>query len=95
MYLPIEPNAFYYYNVLQQIAYFSLVIILVTLVMLTGICISLAIENGFHCLPKLIGNLQGTKFVNFLVKISYVIFIIIHVSLVAAIRLVCNLNRIT
>ncbi|GIK61079.1 MAG: molybdopterin-dependent oxidoreductase [Ignavibacteriota bacterium] len=93
--MPIEPNGFYYYNALQKISYFGVIFILAPTAMLSGMCMSPAIENRFHWLPKLFINRQGARSVHFLVMFSYVIFTIIHVSMVAATGLVRNMNHIT
>ncbi|MEO7443935.1 MAG: molybdopterin-dependent oxidoreductase [Ferruginibacter sp.] len=93
--MPVEPNGFYQYNALQQLSYFGVVFILAPLAMLTGMAMSPAIENRFHWYPKLFGNWQSARSIHFLVMIAYVIFIIIHVALVAATGLVRNMNHIT
>jgi len=92
---PVEPNGFYHYNAIQQLSYFGVVFILGPLAMLTGMAMSPAIENRFHWYPKLFGNRQSARSIHFLVMIAYVIFIIIHVSLVAATGLIRNMNHIT
>ncbi|MEO8233617.1 MAG: molybdopterin-dependent oxidoreductase [Ignavibacteriota bacterium] len=93
--LPVEPNGFYHYNALQQLSYFGVIFILAPLAMLTGMSMSPAIENRFHWLPKLFGNRQGARSVHFLVMLSYVIYIIIHVTMVVITGLVRNMNHIT
>jgi sulfoxide reductase catalytic subunit YedY len=92
--MPPEPNGFYQYNSLQQISYFGVIFILAPLAMLTGMAMSPAIENRFHWFPKLFGNRQSARSIHFLVMIAYVIFIIIHVALIAATGLVRNMNHI-
>jgi sulfoxide reductase catalytic subunit YedY len=92
--MPPEPNGFYHYNALQQISYFGVIFILAPLAMLTGMAMSPAIENRFHWFPKLFGNRQSARSIHFLVMIAYVIFIIIHVALIAATGLVRNMNHI-
>jgi DMSO/TMAO reductase YedYZ molybdopterin-dependent catalytic subunit/thiosulfate reductase cytochrome b subunit len=91
---PVEPNGFYHYNALQQLAYFGVIFILAPLAMLTGLAMSPAIENRFHWYPKLFGNRQSARSIHFLVMISFSVFIIIHVSLIAATGLVRNMNHI-
>lgn len=91
---PVEPNGLYHYNALQQLAYFGVVFILAPLAMLTGLAMSPAIESRFHWYPKLFGNRQSARSIHFLVMISFSVFIIIHVSLVAATGLVRNMNHI-
>ncbi len=92
--LPVEPNGFYHFNALQQLSYFSVVFILAPLAMFTGMAMSPAIENRFHWYPKLFGNRQAARSIHFLIMIAYVIFIFIHVAMVAATGLVRNLNHI-
>lgn len=92
--MPPEPNGFYHYNALQQISYFGVIFILAPLAMLTGMAMSPAIENRFHWFPRLFGNRQSARSIHFLVMIAYVIFIIIHVALIAATALVRNMNHI-
>jgi sulfoxide reductase catalytic subunit YedY len=91
---PLEPNGFYHYNAIQQLSYFGVVFILGPLAMLTGVAMSPAIENRFHWYPKLFGNRQGARSIHFLVMIAFVVFIIIHVTLIAATGLVRNMNHI-
>ncbi len=93
--LPVEPNGYYHFNALQQLSYFAVVFILAPLAMLTGMAMSPAIENRFHWYPKMFGNRQGARSVHFLIMIAYVIFIVVHVALVAATGLVKNMNHIT
>lgn len=93
--MPAEPNGFYHFNALQQLSYFGVVFILAPLAMLTGMAMSPAIENRFHWYPKIFGNRQAARSIHFLVMIAYVIFIVIHVALIAATGLVRNMNHIT
>jgi DMSO/TMAO reductase YedYZ molybdopterin-dependent catalytic subunit/thiosulfate reductase cytochrome b subunit len=92
--LPVEPNGYYHFNALQQLSYFGVVFILAPLAMLTGIAMSPAIENRFHWFPKLFGNRQSARSIHFLIMIAYVIFIIIHVALIAVTGLIRNMNHI-
>lgn len=93
--MPIEPNGFYHYNALQQLAYFGVIFILAPTAMLSGMSMSPAIESRFHWLPKLFGNRQGARSIHFLVMLSYSVFILIHISMVAATGLIRNMNHIT
>lgn len=92
--MPAEPNGFYHFNALQQISYFGVVFILAPIAMLSGMCMSPAIENRFHGLPKLFGNRQGARSIHFLVMLTFVAFIIVHVAMVAATGLKRNMNHI-
>ncbi|MGA9211833.1 molybdopterin-dependent oxidoreductase [Kaistella sp.] len=91
---PVEPNGFYHYNAIQQLSYFGVIFILAPLAMLTGMAMAPAIENRFRWYPKLFGNRQSARSIHFLVMISYCVFIVIHVGLVAATGLVGNMNHI-
>jgi len=91
---PIEPNGFYNFNALQQLSYFAVVFILAPLAMLTGMAMSPAIENRFHWYPKLFGNRQSARSIHFMVMFAYVLFIIIHVALVAVTGFTRNMNHI-
>ena len=93
--MPIEPNGLYHFNALQQISYFAVVFLLAPLAMLSGMCMSPAIENRFHWLPKLFGNRQGARSVHFLVMLAFVLFIIVHVAMVVATGFTRNMNHIT
>lgn len=92
--LPVEPNGFYHYNPLQQIAYFSVIFLMVPLSMLTGIAMSPAIDNRFPWYPKLFGGRQAARSLHFLMLIGYLGFLVVHVSLVAATGLIRNMNHI-
>jgi DMSO/TMAO reductase YedYZ molybdopterin-dependent catalytic subunit/thiosulfate reductase cytochrome b subunit len=91
---PIEPNGFYHFNALQQIAYFAVIFVLAPLAILTGLAMSPAIVSRFPWYPKLFGNRQSARSIHFAVMVSYVVFVVIHVSLVAATGLVRNMNHI-
>lgn len=93
--MPAEPNGFYHYNALQQLAYFGVIFILAPLAMLTSLAMSPAIENRFHWYPKLFGNRQSARSIHFIVMFSFLVFTIIHISLVAGTGLVRNANHIT
>ncbi len=92
--MPPEPNGFYHYNALQQLAYFGVVFILTPLAIFSGPSMSPAFTNRFKWYPKLPGNRQIGRSMHFLVMCAFVVFTIIHVSLVAMTGLVRNMNHI-
>jgi len=92
--LPPEPDGFYRYNALQQIAYFGVTFVLAPLSLLTGIAMSPAFDNRFRWYPKLFGGRQGARSLHFLLLVGYVAFIIVHVSLVFATGNLRNMNHI-
>ena len=74
--LPPEPNGFYHYNALQQLAYFGVVFVLAPLAILTGPSMSPAFTTRFTWYPKLPGNRQIGRSLHFLVMCAFVVFII-------------------
>ena len=92
--LPPEPNGFYHYNALQQLAYFGVVFILAPLAILTGPSMSPALTNRFKWYPKLPGNRQIGRSLHFLVMCAFVIFLVGHVTMVVITGFVRNMNHI-
>ena len=94
LHLPPEPNGFYHYNALQQLAYFGVVFVLAPLAMLTGPSMSPAFTARFTWYPKLPGNRQIGRSLHFLVMCSFLAFAFMHVTMVALTGFVRNMNHI-
>jgi methionine sulfoxide reductase catalytic subunit len=92
--LPPEPNGFYHYNSLQQLAYFGVVFILAPLAMLTGPSMSPAFTARFTWYPKLPGNRQVGRSIHFLIMCAFVLFTIGHVTMVVLTGFAKNMNHI-
>lgn len=92
--IPPEPNGFYAYNPLQQIAYFAVVFVMGPLAILTGIAMSPAVVNRFPLYAKLFGGRQCARSIHFLTMLSFAGFIVVHVALVAITGFVRNMNHI-
>jgi len=92
--LPPEPNGFYHYNALQQLAYFGVVFLLAPLAILTGPSMSPAFTARFTWYPKLPGNRQVGRSIHFLVMCAFVVFIIAHVTMVVLTGFARNMNHI-
>lgn len=92
--MPQEPNGFYHYNALQQLAYFSTVFVLAPLAILSGPSMSPALTNRFHWYPKLPGNRQVGRSLHFLVMLAFLVFLVIHVALVIVTGVARNMNHI-
>ena len=92
--LPQEPNGFYGYNALQQIAYFSVVFIFGPLAILTGIAMSPAVVNRFPWYAKLFGGRQSARSIHFLTMLSFFAFIVVHITLIAMTGFTRNMNHI-
>ena len=82
------------FNALQMLAYFTTVFIAPPLAMLTGMLQAPAIAARFH-LAKGPLNRQVMRTVHFGVLLYFVIFLVVHVSLVFSTGLLRKLNEIT
>ena len=94
LHLPPEPDGFYRYNALQQLAYFGVVFVLAPLAILTGPSMSPAFTTRFKWYPKLPGNRQVGRSIHFLVMCAFVVFIVVHVSMVVITGFARNMNHI-
>jgi len=92
--LPPEPNGFYGYNALQQIAYFAVVFILGPLAILTGIAMSPAVVNRLPRYARLFGGRQSARSIHFLTMLSFFAFIVVHVTLIVMTGFARNMNHI-
>ena len=92
--MPPEPNGFYSYNALQQIAYFAVIFVLGPLAILTGMAMSPAAVNCFPGYLRLFGGRQSARSIHFLVLLSFIGFIVVHVALVAITGFARNMNHI-
>ena len=92
--LPGEPNGFYGYNALQQIAYFAVVFLFGPLAILTGIAMSPAVVNHFPWYARMFGGRQSARSIHFLTMISFFAFLVVHVTLIVMTGFVRNMNHI-
>lgn len=76
-------GAFYPYNPLQQLGYAGVIFVLAPLSILTGAAMSPAFAARFPWYPLLFGNRQKARSLHFLLLVAYLIFIPIHIALVA------------
>ncbi len=94
LHFPPEPDGFYQYNALQQLTYFVVVFVLAPGAILTGPSMSPALTNRFTWYPFFPGNRQIGRSLHFLVMGAFVLFILMHVTLVALTGVVRNMNHI-
>ncbi len=94
LHLPPEPNGFYGYNALQQIAYFSVFFIFGPLAILTGIAMSPAVVNHLPWYARLFGGRQSARSIHFLNMLGFLGFIVVHVTLVVMTGFARNMNHI-
>ena len=92
--MPAEPDGFYFYNPLQQLAYFGVVFLMAPLSLLSGMAMSPALDNRFPWFPKLFGGRQAARSVHFLLLVGYLGFLVVHVSLVVSTGFISNMNHI-
>lgn len=94
LHLPPEPNGFFGYNALQRLAYFGVFGLFGPLAILTGLSMSPAIANRFRWAVRLFGGRQAARSIHFLTMVSFAMFIVVHVTLVAMTGLLRNMNHI-
>ncbi len=92
--LPAEPNGFYGYNALQQIAYFCVVFVFGPVAILTGLAMSPAVVNTFPWYARLFGGRQSARSIHFLTMCSFLAFLAVHVTLVVMTGFARNMNHI-
>ncbi len=81
------------YNSLQLIAYFGTVFLAAPLALLTGLGMSPALSTRFKRISKVL-SIQTARSLHFLVLVWFLLFILIHVTLVFTTGLLRNLNHI-
>ncbi len=91
---PPEPDGFYAYNALQQIAYFFVVFIFAPISIIAGAAMSPAMVNHFPWFPRIFGGRQGARSIHFLMMLTWVGFLVVHVTLVALTGFERNMNHI-
>lgn len=91
--LPPEPNGFYGYNALQQIAYFTVVFVFGPLAVATGIAMSPAVVNHFPWYARLFGGRQSARSIHFLTMFSFLAFLVVHVTLIVMTGFARNMNH--
>ncbi|MBW8815330.1 MAG: cytochrome b/b6 domain-containing protein [Caulobacterales bacterium] len=72
------------YNVLQKLAYLSVVLGLLPLMVFTGLCMSPALDARFHVLTMLVGGRQSARTLHFLAAGAIVMFALVHIGMVLA-----------
>jgi thiosulfate reductase cytochrome b subunit len=84
-------NAWVSYNSLQVIAYFITVFIASPLAVITGLGMSPALSTKFKRISSVL-NIQVARSLHFLVMVWFLLFIVVHVTLVFTTGLLTNLN---
>jgi len=81
------------YNGLQLIAYFITIFVAAPLALITGLGMSPALSTRFRRVSK-VASIQVARSLHFLVLVWFLIFIIMHVTMVFTTGLLNNLNHI-
>jgi sulfoxide reductase catalytic subunit YedY len=86
-----EESTWIAYNALQQLAYFVTIFIAAPLALLTGLGMSPALSTRFRRISKVL-SIQVARSVHFLVLCWFLLFILLHTTLVFTTGLLRNLN---
>lgn len=70
------------YNVLQRLAYLSVIFVLVPLVIWTGLAMSLSFVSAFPASVTLLGGQQSARTLHFFVTVVLVLFLLVHIVMV-------------
>ncbi|HEY5238057.1 MAG TPA: cytochrome b/b6 domain-containing protein, partial [Rhizomicrobium sp.] len=71
-----------HYNVLQKLAYFTVIFIIGPLIVLTGLTMSPTMDSALPQLLSLFGGRQSARTIHFICAFSFVGFFIIHIVMV-------------
>ena len=94
LHFPPEPDGFYGYNALQQLAYFATIFVMAPLSILTGMAMSPALVNRFPGYARMFGGRQAARSIHFLLFVSWILFVVVHVTLVVLTGFRRNMNHI-
>ncbi len=86
-------NGWVAYNSLQLLAYFVTVFVAAPLALITGLGMSPALSTRFKRISRLL-SIQTARSMHFLVMAWFLLFVVIHVTLVFTTGLLRNLNHI-
>ena len=77
------PEEAWSYNVLQRISYLVVIFVLVPLMIWTGLAMSFSFAAAFPAAVSLLGGHQTARSLHFLVTILLVLFLLVHVFMIA------------
>jgi len=70
------------YNVLQKLAYLSVALILLPLMLLTGLAMSPGMDAAFPFLVDMLGGRQSARTIHFVAASGIVLFFLVHIVMV-------------
>jgi methionine sulfoxide reductase catalytic subunit len=82
------------YNPIQQLSYFGVVFLLGPFMIATGAAMSPAIDSRFPWYPRIFRGRQVARSLHFLGMIAFVLFIIVHLTMVVVERFSENMGNI-
>ena len=95
LHLPAEPGGYFRFDAIQQLSYFAVIFLLGPLAILSGLAMSPALDNRFKFYQRIFGNRQAARTFHFVVMCGFVVFLAVHMTMVAATGFSKNLNTIT
>lgn len=72
-----------HYNALQKLTYLAVIVVLLPLMVLTGLTMSPGVDATLPALVDAFGGRQSARTIHFITASALVIFVIVHVSMVA------------
>ncbi len=70
------------YNVVQRLAYLSVIFVLFPLAIWTGFAMSPALVSAFPVLATIVGGHQSARTIHFVVSVLLVLFLLVHIVMV-------------
>jgi thiosulfate reductase cytochrome b subunit len=70
------------YNVLQRLAYLTVVFVLFPLMIWTGLAMSPAVTSVFPAIVEIFGGHQSARTIHFFASLALVLFVIVHLAMV-------------
>ncbi len=80
---PTDAAEAHSYNIVQRIAYLSVIFVLFPLVIWTGLALSPAFDSAVPAAVDLLGGRQTARTLHFFVSVLLVLFVVVHVAMVA------------
>jgi thiosulfate reductase cytochrome b subunit len=72
------------YSVLQKLAYASVLLVMLPLMILTGLAMSPGMNAAWPWLPEILGGRQTARTIHFVVMVMLVLFFIVHMLMIVA-----------
>jgi thiosulfate reductase cytochrome b subunit len=70
------------YNILQKLAYASVLFVMLPLIIFTGLAMSPALDSGWSWLLDIFGGRQSARSIHFIIAWALVAFFLVHIAMV-------------